>query len=280
MAGEGEPAGGGASGGIIGQAGAGGEVKQEAPAFAVPDAFKGEKSLESVKSYDDLFKGYVESQKMVGRGIFLPDEKATPEQKVEALNKVHSKLGRPDDVKGYNSKLPDLPDGTAWGDDFVKSATELAFKLGLNNEQFAGLMSSYKDMIVGAQKDTRGSALKTEAALSKEWGKDVYKQRVAEGNAIARMYGGDKFLDWLDTTGNGNDPTMIEFLAKIGQEAREDGLIDESVLEGVKRNQDYMEEALVIMRDPKHPYRDARHPEHKMALERVESLITRSTQSV
>ncbi len=272
-----------AQGGIIGQQGVGGEVKPAAPAapaFAVPDAYKGEKSLETVKNYDDLFKGYVESNKMIGRGIFLPDEKATPEQKTEALGKVYSKLGRPDDVKGYNAKLPDLPDGTGWGDDFVKAATELAFKLGLNNEQFAGLMSSYKDMIVGSQTSTRSGAVATEATLVKEWGKDVYKQRVAEGTAIARMYGGDKFLEWLDSTGVGNDRTMIEFLAKIGQEAREDGLIDESVLEGVKRSEDYMEEALVIMRDPKHPYRDARHPEHKMALERVESLIQRSTSKV
>lgn len=261
----------------------GGPQEGASPApFVVPENYLrgNEKLFEPIKTQDDLYKTFINSQRMIGRGIFLPDDKASPEERAAALDKVFARLGRPEKPDGY--ELPPLREGQAWDDRVIAEFKHVAHRAGLTKDQVTAVLSFYRDKVLSdLMPDPIQRAREVEAKLVEKWGEAVFQKRVAEASAAARMIGGEAFLQWLDETGLGNEPALIEFLAKVGREMVEDGALDGAVVEGLKTSQDYYAEALDIIQNKENPlykaYRDRSHPQHKVAVDVVERLLTLST---
>lgn len=88
-----------------------------------------------------LVKTAKSQAEMIGRGIFLPRDDAPPEAKVEAMQKIYDRLGRPKDSRGY--ALPEgieLPGGAQLDDGFVQGLQEYAWQSGLNQDQYSALV--------------------------------------------------------------------------------------------------------------------------------------------
>lgn len=262
-----------------------GQTSDQGQAASAPDAVQipetylrgNEKIFEGVKSQDDLFKGYVNAQRMIGRGIFLPDEKATPEERQAVLQKVWAKLGWPETPDKYEIRdLPKLPAGVAWNEGLLTEAKKAAHAAGLTNEQFAKLLQVYPKLIEPFVPQV-ADRQQVEQLLVERWGEAVYQRRVAEAQTAARVIGGEAFMKWLDESGAGNSPELIEFLSKVGREMAEAGVIDEGLVEGVLTNADYEKKALDIIANKDNPdykaYRDNRDPRHKEVVEKVANLF-------
>jgi hypothetical protein len=248
-----------------------------APSF-IPEAFRSEKVFEGVKSVDDVFKMAVEGQKMIGRGIFLPDDKDPDDVKADKWNKVYSKLGRPDSPDKYDFKTKaTLPEGYEWNKDAMAGFSQLAHKVGLSQNQLSAVLDFYAETMGKSAADPAVFAKQTKEALVKEWGENGYELHLNEAYAASHMIGGKEFLSFLDETGMGNHPVMIKFLAKIGRELREDGVIDDSIVNGFKSSHDYEAEAMKIIADPQDPYNQPKHAEHKARVAHVNKLWEMST---
>lgn len=251
--------------------------------FVIPDAFKSEKVFEGVKSLDDVFKLALEGQRMIGRGIFLPDDKDPENVREEKLSKVFAKLGRPEKADQYSTKTETLlPEGYEWDKELIKEAQQTAHKHGFSDKQFTAMLDFWAKFLHKNSVDPAVQAREAQKVLMDKWGENGYELKMNEAYAAARLVGGKEFVEWLESPKPvgyrpGNDPLLAEFLAKLGRDLREEGVVDDSIVQGVKSPQDYEKEAKEIIADPKDPYNNPRDPRHRERVAHVTKLFELST---
>ena len=122
-----------------------------------------------------LAKSARESEKLLGGMVKLPGKDATPEEREAFLNK----LGRPEKVEGYQFTPPkDLPEGLPYDGDRAKAFAGVAHKLGITQEQAAGLhdwfMADSVNAFAGVGEAQKAAMQQKATAatemLVKEWG--------------------------------------------------------------------------------------------------------------
>src|SRR3972149_6123428 len=112
-----------------------------------------DKSLEPIKDFHGLGKGYIEAQKMIGRGIFLPKEGVSEAERKTSIDGIMDKLRKanilespPESPDKYEIRMPEK-DGQ--GNPFqvnqglIKSFREVAHKLGIPTSKAQGLFDWY-----------------------------------------------------------------------------------------------------------------------------------------
>ena len=186
----------------------------------LPEDLRNDPSLTTVKDVPGLAKSYIHAQKMIGADkIAIPGKNASEEE----WDAVYNKLGKPEEAKTYEEDLGDLP----IPEENVKNFKDTAHKLGLNQIQFKGLTSWYKDNLktqvdnMNVDADTKRA--ESEAALRKEFGK-TYDAKLKSSQRVFQTYGDTKFLDveLKDGTKLGNHPTFIKLMSNIADTISED----------------------------------------------------------
>ena len=233
--------------------------------------FKSEDLVEVPRA---LVKSYVGQQSLIGKDkIPLPGEKATDED----WNIVFDRLGRPKTADEY--KLPELktPEGFPVSAELTKSYRTWAHEAGLNPKQTATLyqkfmeaqFGEYSNVMAGKEKGLKDA----ETALRTEWGK-AYEQNLALAKKVFNTYG-DKEINAMMEEGLGNDPRILRIFAKIGSKMGEDGIQGKGG-SFMMTPQEAGSEITKIMgaahSDPKHPYINRDHPEHKLYVQRMADL--------
>jgi len=187
---------------------------------SLPEDLKNDPSLLTVKDVPGLAKSYIHAQKMIGADkIALPGKNASEEE----WDAVYNKLGKPEEAKTYEEDFGDLP----IPEENVKNFKDAAHKLGLNQTQFKGLTSWYKDLIktqvedINVDADTKRA--ESEAALRKEFGK-TYDAKLKSSQRVFQTYGDTEFLDveLKDGTKLGDHPTFIKLMSNIADTISED----------------------------------------------------------
>ena len=187
---------------------------------SLPEDLKSDPSLLTVKDVPGLAKSYIHAQKMIGADkIALPGKNASEEE----WDAVYNRLGKPEEAKTYEEDFGDLP----IPEENVKNFKDAAHKLGLNQTQFKGLTTWYKDLIktqvedINVDADTKRA--ESEAALRKEFGK-TYDAKLKSSQRVFQTYGDTKFLDveLKDGTKLGNHPTFIKLMSNIADTISED----------------------------------------------------------
>ena len=187
---------------------------------SLPEDLKSDPSLLTVKDVPGLAKSYIHAQKMIGADkIALPGKNASEEE----WDAVYNRLGKPEEAKAYEEDFGDLP----IPEENVKNFKDAAHKLGLNQTQFKGLTTWYKDLIktqvedINVDADTKRA--ESEAALRKEFGK-TYDAKLKSSQRVFQTYGDTKFLDveLKDGTKLGDHPTFIKLMSNIADTISED----------------------------------------------------------
>ena len=187
---------------------------------SLPEDLKSDPSLLTVKDVPGLAKSYIHAQKMIGADkIALPGKNASEEE----WSAVYEKLGKPAEAKTYEDDFGDLP----IPEENINDFKEAAHKLGLNQIQFKGLTSWYKDNLktqvdnMNVDADTKRA--ESETALRKEFGK-TYDAKLKSSQRVFQTYGDTKFLDveLKDGTKLGNHPTFIKLMSNIADTISED----------------------------------------------------------
>lgn len=225
--------------------------------------YKGNASLESLKSVDDLAKSYIHAQSMIGRDrAVIPTDKSTPEE----VQEFYSKLGMPAPSEYGFEGLGD--------DDFGNSFKELLVKNNILPNQGAELMKFISESKEGEDTsiDSDYEALVQEGLedLRTEWG-DGFDANVGRASGVIDKYGNQELKDYLNESGLGNDPMLLKIFSKIGASLGEDGFKGTA---STPLNKDSAKARINEMyADSTGPMYDKSHPQHADTMKELEYLF-------
>jgi len=238
----------------------------------IPEDLRGEKSLDAIKDVPGLTKSYVEAQKMIGGSVRIPKEGATPEEWAE----FHTKMGRPDDVAGYEFVKPELPAGVDWDEGLMDWFGKTAHDAGLSKGQANKLMEAWNDNQFTQAHDGQ-KALGTEVRDLKDlWG-DKYDGNVELGvRAVETLLPADEVKDFkqiIDSTGVGNRSVVLKMFAAMGNILKADGYIIGDGHGGALGPESAKAKIAEINNDMKHPHNVPDDPGHEEAVKEMTQLF-------
>lgn len=192
---------------------------------------------------------------------------------------ARAKLGIPAKPDAYKLTRPQLPDGMPYDEALEKAALPVAHKLGLTPQQLQGLVDFIADHRV-AETTANLQALQAdmdeaEQTLRQEWGAG-YERQLSLAARVAKRFGGDELIGALNDSGFGNNPHLVRAFAKIASLVAEDTMKGDGTPTRPAVDAALAEIARIqgeALKDPKHPWINASHPEHESTLERMRHLF-------
>lgn len=216
----------------------------------------------SVKSVDDIVKGYYHAQKLVGADrIAVPTAKSTPEE----IRAYYQKAGLPESLEKYEIQPKE---GSFFSTEEMTDIKKIAYENNVNPTQLAKLLETVEAknaaMLDTYEKESAASVESTKSELIKEWGEDGYKKNIHRAQSVVNQFGGQEMLEYLDQSGLGNDGKLIRFLASIGGKLKsEDSFAPDITHKFGTSREEAQKEINAIFGDGKSPYFDGSHPQHK-----------------
>ena len=208
---------------------------------------------------------------MIGQDkIAIPNNNSTDDQ----WNEVYAKLGRPESADKY--QIDTKSDVVPFDESAIKSFTENAHQLGLNNKQAQGILEFYKNAMEGTAQqskiDTETAQAQAEQQLRQEWGRD-FEGKVKQAGALAKANINPEVLDMTLSNGTrlGDHPEIIKGFAKIAGMMSEDKIVA-TESENVNTVKDLEAEIAAISNDRNGPYWNKSHPDHDKAVQQVYTL--------
>lgn len=238
---------------------------------SLPEDIRDDPSLKPIHNIDGLAKSYVHSQKMLGADkVVIPGKYSEPDE----WRQFYHKVGLPEEAKDY-----DITSGNEEVDDeFFKDYKEASYKAGVlpnqAQEMFNWYLDKAKNEVTSQDKEFQEGIESSIRTLKTDWGA-TYDSKVRAAQAAVNHFGDDKLREYLDSSGIGNDPSLIKVFSKIGETLSDDNFKGQSDSGSYGRTpQQAQLEINEIMANPKHPYFDKNHPNHQKALEDMERLFT------
>ena len=240
----------------------------------IPDEYKTSGVWEAVKNKPvQLFKNYVEAQRMVGRSVQIPDK---PDD-AEGWAKVYKKLGAPEKPDGYEY------DTSKWDKDFefdtesLKRFREKAHSAGLSKKAYSELMDWYMTEVTGKAKVLNDQDATTvavlETKLKNEYGPNYdYNKGVALKGLHSYVQDAEA-VEHLHELMKRSEPIFRAFV-KLGQELVEHKRIDGGRFEefGGIDPKSAKEQINQIRSDRQHPYHNPKDPGWQDAQKKVQDL--------
>jgi len=235
---------------------------------AIPDEVKSDPSFQSIVDVAGLAKSYVNAQKMVGADkIVVPGKHATPDD----WKAVYNKLGLADSLDSYEI---DIPKEGEIDEEMQKEIKETFFKAGVLPNQAQEILKWYVDnsaqQTENAQKQEAAAQEEAVGELKKEWGQ-AYDSNVQKARMAIKDVDSVELNEWLDKSGNGNNPVLIKAFAKIGDHLKEDTIEDGETNKALSPG-DAETEINNILSNRVHPYHNKMHANHGAAVQEVQKL--------
>lgn len=232
---------------------------------ALPPDLKGHKSLARYTDVAALARGHVEMERYQGRSIAFPGENATPAERAAFDAKLNQLRGVPEKAEAYNVTLPE---GLQADEKGLGEWKGTFHKLGLSQDQVAGLMDAYFGSPMGNPRMAHESMRSFgESELKREWGGAFKYNLDIAGRAIKRV-GGPEVFQLLEASGLNNHPAMVKFWHRIGRDYAEDGSIPSAQHGGPMGPDDAKRRIAEIRGDKSHPY----HKGDKDAVAEMQAL--------
>lgn len=211
---------------------------------------------------EDLGRSYMNLEKLMGREkIPLP----TGDDDAEGWARWYAASGRPEKPDDYEfGDRPALPQDMPYDEDGEKFLRQWAHQNGLNKKQTKALYQDYAKMQLERhvawhelQKQNKAEA---QHRVQTEFGQQ-FDQAKSQAHTVMAQYADPEFRQWLDETGNGNDPRFFRFVARIGKDITGETRLKGSV-QPTAQPADY-EKAIGEFRSQHHKALfDKGHPDH------------------
>ena len=231
--------------------------------------------LGDVQSVEDLAKGYVSAQQMIGGSIRIPGKDAGSEDwdkfydrfsdvpglaryDPEDLSSLYEAAGQPNDIKEYGME--------GVSEDFLS----MALAAGLNREQVEA-MSAYNQIMDDDASSAENEAIESGInSLRQEWG-HAFDRKIEEGQRAVSFLEqtAPGLSEALDATGAGNHPAIVRVFQALGANLNEgEGFAGtQSGNSGMTPYEARMQ-IEEMQNNPQHPY----HNGDEMALDRYLEL--------
>lgn len=233
-----------------------------------------QKYANTVDGLNDALKAHLELQKMMGHDKVPvpkgPDDLAAMAQFKKAFN-------IPQDPEGYNLKDPEYPESMKGVTVDKKGFSSIVHRYNLTPEQAKGIWSEYTSMIQGLytkhQQDFDSKMTDVRNQLRMKWG-DAYDTKVELGQMVVNKFTEDQGENEEITALLAQSPVGIKFLARIGDQFRENKIGDFKYQTNSVTPEEAQKEIDDIRNNPMHPYNNdkATEPERRRAIDYVNSL--------
>ena len=242
---------------------------------SIPQEYREEKSLENINSMEDLLKGYVHAQKLVGTNkIPVPNKHSTDED----WNEVFKRLGAPSNPEDYKYNLKDVELDQNQVSEFNKTAHQL----GLLPRQAEGLIKFYNEMngnIAANEEELAAQAqLNTETELKKEYGPQ-FSKRLDQAKKLAVSTLGQDFLEKTylkDGSRLGDNLSVIKAFSNLADKLSEDEIIKGDGTGYMTAKE--IEKEIDDLTQEGSPYWNKTHPNHQKNIQEVLKLREMLTQ--
>ncbi len=188
------------------------------------------------RTTSDLSKGYLDAMDKIAGfkpGINVPTKESTDEEVREFLTAV----GVPEESGKYG-RLGEVEDGIKLDDESYARFSDMAFKVGINDNQFKAVqewrVAERRAEIKASNDKKEADKIEITKHFEKEWGSD-YPKNMGLLNKGINHFGGDEFLEVLNTTGLGNNPKMLAFLVEKGASIAGDPFLDTELTRDKKK---------------------------------------------
>lgn len=225
---------------------------------------------DAVKSARDL-------RGKLSNALFPLDATADDTAKAEHSKRLSTFLGVPDAPEKYVFKNPEtLPDGT---DAEAVKTVQAAFAKKMHAagvppamaQEAINFIWEFNDQKQGELATTRIEANKAaEAAVRKAWG-GKYDENLALSQRAINDYGGADLVNFLKTTGLGNNLAIANAFRDLGVYRSEDGMVGGAT---TAEANNFLAQANEKMADP--AYWNSQDPKHARLRQEVESLYARA----
>lgn len=220
---------------------------------------------------EDLGKSYMNLEKLLGREkIPVP----TSDEDVEGWNRAYTALGRPASPDEYEFERPTLPEDLPYDEDAEKSFRQWAHEQGLNKRQAKAFYDRYVKYqterhaaYVEHQRQQRAQA---EHAFRRELG-NRYEAEIAKAKAALQRYADPGYIQWLDESGQGNNPEVIRAWIRVGNE-----MVGEAKLKGSPAPSSTPADAQKAIAEYRKRFakelHDRHHPDHDLRVKELSRL--------
>ena len=236
-----------------------------------PD-YRSDPDITKYKSLEEYAKGNREVRKMVGKDkLIVPGKDASQEE----LDTFYNKLGRPEELTGYNVPQMDVPDEITTAETDMETFKTKAHEIGLTDAQFQALYQMQMEMTIGKYQQGvdqgNSMAANTEKALRSEYG-DAYEAKVdGAQKVINTFFKGQEMHPAFGALSS--DTGFVRAMATIAEKLGED------VMHGETRNtltpveaQKEWDSIIGGNHALSAAYFDSLAPEHQAAVDKVISL--------
>jgi hypothetical protein len=232
LTGQGAGAAGQGDGTPAGAGGTGNQSQQSQPTpdwrTSLPEELRSEKVFESIKGKDwaeagpVLAKNYLNAQKLVGaEKLVLPTKDSTPEQVAE----FRKKLGVPDKADEYGIALPEGMKEEQLNKESLDTWRQRLHAQGIPKAAAEAIIKDYladtKGMMDAQTKAQEEQAKAWQQELRQKFGVN-YDKSINLARYALEEFADPKLTEWLESTGAGNNPTVVEFFSKVGAAMSED----------------------------------------------------------
>jgi hypothetical protein len=231
-------------------------------------------SLSRFQDVGSLAKSYLDMERFVSSTGRVPKE--TDNQ--DNWNSYYKHWGRPEKSNDY--KYPDVPAEYNLNEEFKGQISGMAHELGLNQKQFDKLIKWGVDTSKGIY-DRNAMQLNGQTdALKKKWGWSAESNFERARRTIATLSGmkaDHPFIQWLESTGNDQNPVVIEFFYDLSKQLGEDQFVDEETRAQQTEAASAQRRINEIMSDLKGPYWNENDPRHNDMVTEVAKLYQTMT---
>lgn len=240
---------------------------------------KNNPTLEQIPDIETLAKNHVNVQKLIGVDkIPRPKDDWTPEQYEEH----YTRLGRPAKAEDYDLGAVEIPEGLPLDEAFQGDMVGTMHKLGLTNQQVAGVLGAYYESVGGQYNALNVDNQQTREAgvqdLKNEWGRSFDAQVDLAQRAI-KAGAGEKYNDLAgiklaDGRMLGDHPDVIRAFAALGNKMSEHGLVGAQKSRSTLSPQEAGGARNKLMGDQEFlsAYTNSEHPEHDAAVAKMQAL--------
>ena len=261
------------------------------PLSALPEDIRGQ--LGDIKDIENLAKGYVNAQSMIGNSVRIPSEDASKEavdafyQKLESIPGVtrleydengkvdpnfYNKLGRPESADQYKFEAPQ---GIELDADATSDFAQHAHRMGLTQAQANELLAFEVERVNKYNESIVQQAENAQATLKQKWGAD-YETRLNGAKTALNKYAesNPEAAQELINSPAANNPVVIEMLSDLFGSLQESGVVESNT----SRTQYGItpDEALTqineIRENKQHPYHNSGDKDYRAAQQKMHKL--------
>lgn len=244
----------------------------------LPEEAAKDPNITKYKSPEDFYNGYKNMVSMVGKkGVILPGENATEEEKGKFLNAI----GRPEKMDGYKiDPVEGLHESVKITPETEGAFKSVAHKIGLTNAQANQLnqwfLKAVNQNAISEEKAQQDAMKNAETALRQEWGNKFDSNKAAVAKLMMKA-GGQDLIDAMGgSDGLGNNPIVLKALGKIAGMLSEDQIEKMTTSSGSPHGSESVEDAKnkikAVHDDKSHAYWNDRDPKHDESVKEMKRL--------